>query len=62
MTQSMPMTRTTYSGGIRSFLPGRADRNPFLFQRTFSLSGFAAEACSALGEEPDDSVIGSIEG
>ncbi len=69
MTQSMPMPGSTYSGSIRNFLPGRADRKPFLFHRTSSLAGFASGAYIAdeegpemVREEPGDSVMEAIEG
>jgi hypothetical protein len=68
MTQSMPMPRGSYSGGIRSFLPGRADRKPFLFHRRSSLGGLASgaciadeEGCGTVREEPDDSLTVAID-
>jgi len=64
MTQSMQMPRSSYSGGTRSFFPGRADRKPFLFHRRSSLGGSASGACIAdeegcgmVREEPDDSLM-----
>jgi hypothetical protein len=66
MTQAIPVSGTTYSGGIRSFWLDRADRKPFLFHRPSSRSGFVSgaddEGCGSVREGADDSVTAAIDG